>query len=388
MQVCELATPSFLLDLDAFETNLADMAAVCREAGVELWPMVKTHKCAAIAWLQRDRGAAGFLTGTLDEAEQLIECGFTDIMLAYPVAGRRNIARVCDMARLARIIVAFDGVAAARDMAAALAGAGLALDYLIIVDSGLHRFGVAPRQAGRLAADLSGYKQLNLRGIATHPGQVYGATGPAGVAEAARAEIEALAAAKQALRDSDFTIDIVATGSTPTAARAAASGIVTVLRPGNYVFYDNVQVALGVTTHDRCALTVLATILSQPRPDTFIIDVGSKCLGLDKGAHGSTLIEGYGIVRDHPELSVAGLSEEVGRVMIKAPTDLTVGDKLAIIPNHACSAANMTSWLAGHRNGRVECAIPVDMRGNAWRQPPVPGGQPAGPGSGAGCTGI
>ena len=370
MNIRDLATPGFLLDLDIFEANLRDMAAMCEQAGVELWPMVKTHKSTAIAHRQKDAGAAGFLTGTLDEAEQLAAAGLTDLMLAYPVAGRANLGRVLALARQARVTVSLDGVEAARALAAALAGSGLELDYLIIIDSGLHRFGVSPHQAAELAAALSGYKKLRLRGVATHPGQVYGASSRDGVTAAAAAEIAALAQAREALLAHGFAIDIVATGSTPTASLAAASGVVTALRPGNYVFHDNTQVALGVVPQERCALTVLATILSRPRPDTFIIDAGSKCLGLDKGAHGSDLLVGFGLVAGHPGLTVAGLSEEVGRVAITADTSLAVGDKIAVIPNHACAAANMTSWLVGHRQGKTECAIAIDMRGNSRLRTP------------------
>lgn len=366
--IWELPTPAFLLDLDIFEANLGEMATLSRQAGVQLWPMVKTHKSTAIAKQQREHGAAGFLTGTLDEAETLVNCGFEDIMLAYPVAGRENIARVAALAGRARITIGLDGQAAARDLAAALADAGLTLDYLIIIDCGLHRFGVPPVAAADLAAALAGFKQLRLRGIATHPGQVYGASGPAEVAAVARDEVAALNQAKDSLLQHGFACPVVATGSTPTARPAAASGVVTVLRPGNYVFYDNSQVALGVVPPERCALAVLATIIAHPRPDTFIIDAGSKCFGLDRGAHGSELTTGYGLIQGHPELTLAGLSEEVGKVRIFAATSLDVGDKIAVVPNHACSAANLTGWLVGHRQGNLEAAIAVDMRSNSRRR--------------------
>jgi D-serine deaminase-like pyridoxal phosphate-dependent protein len=372
VNIRDLATPSFLLDLDVCEANIRDVAAVCARTGAELWPMVKTHKSTAIARRQKAAGAAGFLTGTLDEAEQLAAAGFTNLMHAYPVAGRENLARVISLARQARrLTVALDGPAAARALASALDAADAALDYLIIVDSGLHRFGVPPAQAAELAAALAGYKQLRLKGIATHPGQVYAAAAPEGVATAARAEVAALAQARDALLKRGFAVPVVAAGSTPTAAHAAASGVATVLRPGNYVFYDNAQIALGVVPAERCALTVLATVLSRPRPDTLIIDAGSKCFGLDKGAHGTSLTAGFGLVRDHPELTVAGLSEEVGKLAVSGDTALAVGDKLAVIPNHACAAANLTSWLVGHRQGRVEETIAIDMRGNARLRPPL-----------------
>lgn len=286
-------------------------------------------------------------------------------MLAYPAAARENVARVVALARRARVTIGLDGVAAAGQLDGQLADAGLMLDYLLIIDCGLHRFGVQPDQAAELAISLASFSRLRFKGIATHAGQVYGATSEAEVEKVASQEVACLAQAKTVLNRQGFEVATVATGSTPTARQVSAAGVATVLRPGNYVFYDNIQVALGVVQPARCSLTVLATVLSRPRPDLFIIDAGSKCLGLDKGAHGNALLPGFGMVKGHPELLVAALSEEVGKVEILAETTLQVGDKIQIIPNHACSAANLTNYLIGHRDGVVVSTIPIDMRGGS-----------------------
>lgn len=363
MKIWDLATPAFLVDLDTLETNIRYMADLCREQDIELWPMIKTHKSTEIAILQAAAGARGFLTGTLEEAEELIGHGFTHITLAYPVASRENIRRVAAMAAKARVIVSLDGFEAASYLNEELEMTGGVIEALLIIDSGLRRFGVLPNAAAGLAEQIQQLKRIRIIGIATHPGHVYGATGPEEVQSAARDEISALAEAKSVLESQGFPVAVVASGSTPTAPLVASGGVLTVLRPGNYVFYDNMQVALGVVSYERCALTVLATIVSRPQQDLFIIDAGSKCLGLDKGAHGNSLINGYGAVKGHPQLLISGLSEEVGKITILAPTDLKVGDKIQIIPNHACAAANMTNWLIGYRGQSVERQIAIDMRG-------------------------
>ena len=40
---------------------------------------------------------------------------------------------------------------------------------------------------------------------------------------------------------------------------------VTRIRPGNYVFYDAMQVGLAIVPLDHCALRVLATVVSVAR---------------------------------------------------------------------------------------------------------------------------
>lgn len=365
VRISNLLTPSFLLDLDKLEQNIARMARISQENGQELWPMLKTHKSMAIAKMQQAAGALGFLTGTLDEAECLVEAGFTEIMLAYPVAAKENILRVIELARKAHIILSLDGVEAAAQVAETLSSTGQMLDYLIIVDSGLHRFGVIPEKILTLAESLGKYKQLVFKGIATHPGHVYGASGREDVNRIAQEEAKTMAKAKGILQSAGYQVEICATGSTPTVEQVAASHVMTALRPGNYVFYDALQVALGIVPEERCALTVLATIIAHPQPDLLIMDAGSKCFGLDKGAHGIALTSGFGIVKGHPEVVVEGLSEEVGKIRVQGQTELKVGDKIQVIPNHACSSANMTNYLIGYRDEVVEEFLYIDARGGS-----------------------
>lgn len=371
IKIEQLTTPSFLVNLDKLEANIEELEELCKANGKKLCPMVKTHKSSEIAALQVTHGADSFLVGTLDEAEKLVQYGHRKIVLAYPVAGTANIARVIALSKQAQVMLSFDGLEAAAQIEQFLALAELRLEYLIIIDCGLHRFGVQPDQVVALAQALQEFPHLQFKGIATHPGQVYGKSNLAEVEGVAQEEISALEKASDLLRTAGFAVEIVATGSTPTVRFAARNKTITTLRPGNYIFYDALQVALGVATPEKCSLTVLATIIANPSEDIFIIDAGSKCLGLDKGAHGIALLNGYGIVKDHTELTVEALSEEVGKIRIGGSTDLKIGDKIEIIPNHACAAANMTNFLVGHRNGVVERTIPVDARGGSRIPAPI-----------------
>lgn len=61
MKKHELQTPAILLDLDKLEHNIQSWQALCNENGKELWPMIKTHKSTALAKMQLDAGATGFL---------------------------------------------------------------------------------------------------------------------------------------------------------------------------------------------------------------------------------------------------------------------------------------------------------------------------------------
>ena len=371
--ISDLPTPSFLADLDILENNIKAMQDLCTRNGINLFPMVKTHKSMDIAKIQWKYGAEGFLAGTLDEAEKLIDNNFTDIMLAYPIADSANLRRIISLRKKGNLILSFDGKEAAEMLQELIKNTDICFDFTIIIDSGLHRFGVKPEKAAELVESLKIFSNLNFIGISTHPGQVYGASNIDEVKKAAYEEVSSLKLAKESLVKAGFRVRIIASGSTPTAPFAAESGIINVLRPGNYVFYDNIQKALGIASEKDCSLTVLGTIISHPENDIFIVDVGSKCLGLDKGAHGISLVNGYGFIMNHPELIITDLSEEVGKIKSSAPTDLKIGDKIRIIPNHACSSANMTSYLIGIRNNEIAGTLHIDARDGSIK--PVHGSQ-------------
>jgi D-serine deaminase-like pyridoxal phosphate-dependent protein len=364
VKISQLGTPSFIVDLDIMEKNIVKMAVLCKKYGKQLCPMVKTHKCMEIALLQQHiGGAGGFLAGTLTEAEKMADVGIMNIMLAYPHACKENIRRIAALIKRTHLILCFDGEEAACLTEQILAEENLTVDYVIILDCGLHRLGIEPEKIVFLASALQSNSHLCFKGIASHPGHVYGVSDPAGIADVAAEEIRILEKAKENLMQAGFNVDIVASGCTPTTIYELQSHVVDIIRPGNYIFNDAIQIALGTASEKECSLSVLATIIAHPAEDRYIIDAGSKCLGLDKGAHNISLVKGFGIIKGHPELLMEALSEEVGKIQSIGSTTVKVGDILEIIPNHACVAANMTNYLMGCRHGEVERRLYIDARG-------------------------
>jgi len=361
----ELRTPAILVDLDALERNIASYQALCDKHGKQLWPMIKTHKSTEVSLMQQKAGASGFLCGTLDECEALARAGVRNIMYAYPIAAGPSVERAVALSRTSNFILRLDCPDNVRELNAAAEAAGVKVQYTVIIDSGLHRFGMAPDKAAGFVADLKPLSSLVFKGISTHPGQVYGGAGKATAQAAADAEMQAMGTAKKLLAGAGFTCEMVTSGSTPTFAPAVADPNITHYHPGNYVFLDAIQMSLEAATQADCSLAILATVISRPAPDRVIIDAGAKCFGLDQGAHGADTVKGHGIIKGHDDLELYGLSEEVGKIHIHPNSALKVGDRIEVLPNHACSSANLTSNLIGVRGGTVERLIKVDMRSNS-----------------------
>jgi D-serine deaminase-like pyridoxal phosphate-dependent protein len=354
-----LATPVVVVDLDVLERNIARMAARAREAGVRLRPHAKTHKCPEIARLQRAAGAWGLSVAKVGEAEVFAEAGFDDIFVAYPVVGEDKGRRLVTLADRVRLAVGADSIEGARTLAGPLREAGRALDVLLKVDVGYGRVGVLPDHAVEVARQIVDVPGLRLRGVFTHAGHGYLAEARAAVDEVAAQEGGLLAATAADLRAAGFPIEEVSVGSTPTAALAMRVAGVTECRPGNYVFHDASQVALGTCGIEDCALTVVATVVSVPAPDRAVVDAGSKTLSSDplRPRPG-----GYGQVLGRAS-RVEKLSEEHGVISVAEGETFHVGERVRILPNHACVVANLHDRLVGVSGGRVEAILDVAARG-------------------------
>lgn len=361
----KLQTPAVLVNLDILENNIKKAQSLCNANGKELWPMIKTHKSIEVAKMQQTAGATGYLCGTLDECEGLAKAGLDNIMYAYPVASDINVQRVIELAKKCNFIIRIDNYDGAKMLNTAAESAGIKVNYTIIIDSGLHRFGILPEKVVAFANSLKEFKALNFKGISTHPGHVYSAIKHDDIQYYIDQEKSTVKSAVNALKAAGYNLELVTSGSTPTFYNAVSDENINVFHPGNYVFMDYIQMSTDTAKESDCALSVYATVISHPIKDLFICDAGAKCLGLDQGAHGNTAIKGYGYVKNHSELTVSSLSEEVGKLHVEGTTNLKVGDKIEIIPNHSCSTANLTNYFVGCRGEKVERLIEVDMRGNS-----------------------
>ena len=244
-----LRTPAILLDLDVLEENIRTYAEKAKACGKALWPMVKTHKSSEIAAMQASAGCGGFLCGTLDEAEQLAADGFQHLMYAYPAAAGPSIQRIIALAKqVPDFIVRLDSVEAAEALEEAAAeaaedpeAAGKAafqVKYTVILDCGLHRFGISAEKIAEFVEKLRIFPHLLWKGISTHPGHVYGAASAAEVPEYCAEEAEQIGAAVRNLKAAGLDPEIVSSGSTPTFAANIGDPVINMYHPGNYVFND------------------------------------------------------------------------------------------------------------------------------------------------------
>ena len=356
MNLNDLDTPVLLADLDILERNIARMARISHNGGKALRPHTKTHKTPEIARMQIAAGAQGLTCAKLGEAEVLVDAGFDDVFIANQIVGPLKIERLLNLALRARITVAIDSVEVALPIGDAAAARGIRVPVRIEVDTGLGRAGArsAPEvlAIARCAAESRG---LEFAGIFTHEGHLYKSAEPA--LAAAHAAGQMLGTADM-LADAGLPCEAISVGSTPGASLMAPYEGLTELRPGVYVFNDRTQVRLGAPG-EACALTVLATVVSVRSDGKIIIDAGTKSMASDCPFEDRT----FGEIVGHPEVRFVGASEEHGHLMPEGGTTLRVGDRMRIIPNHACTCVNMHDMMTAVRGETVEATWTIAGRG-------------------------
>lgn len=361
----EVVTPALVVEHGRLLTNVQEMAARASSLGVALRPHAKTHKSPAIAALQRDHGATGLTVATISEAEGFAAEGIDDLLLTAPPVGDWRLERLLALAARIRIRVAVDDTQVVAALDDACHRSGVEIGYLWEVDCGVGRFGTPPgaTTADQIARSVGKTGHASFDGLLTFGGHAYRARDRRGIVAAAHDEREAIAQTVDALAGAGIETAVRSIGSTPTShAMESAEGI-TEIRPGNYVFYDATQVALGVVGLERCALSVLATVTSRPAPDRLILDSGSKALAAEAL---SPLTTGFGVVQGHPELRVERLYEEQAIIHSDEPCEIPVGARLRIVPNHACAAANLHAEMLVVDGEAIVDVWPITARG--WRE--------------------
>ena len=106
-------------------------------------------------------------------------------------------------------------------------------------------------------------------------------------------------------------------------------------------------------------MTVLATVVSVPAPDRAVVDAGSKTLSSDPLR---PRVAGFGFVLGRRS-RLARLSEEHGVIEVVAGETFRVGERVRILPNHACVVANLHDRLLAVRGGVVDGELTVAARG-------------------------
>ncbi len=382
----DLPTPCIVIERRRLEANLVRMQTRAAAQGVTLRPHTKTHKTVAIARRQKELGARGITVAKVGEAEVFAKKGFRDILVAYPVTGKRKHERIGTLLRENDVVFCVDTIHGAQQASAVYEALGLCAPVFLEIDTGGQRCGQPwdDRNLESFARSIVALKGLHLKGILTHEGHSYKGPQNAETKDAAlrrvmrqsrdrmlRVAVRLKEANVPGATPGEFTVSMGSTPSMSVFENRTQSGFsITEIRPGNYVFHDVTQFCLGAASLQDCALSVLTTVVSRHRDkrgtERLFLDAGSKILTSDRalGADGFGLLlyNPKAMVPD-PHARIIALSEEHAWVRVRGGATQSVGDRVRVIPNHACVVMNTQDESFLVDGDEVVACWRVDARG-------------------------
>jgi len=352
--VQDLDTPALLLDLDVFERNVDKMATFMAGRAAVLRPHVKTHKCSTIALRQIAAGAQGVTCAKLGEAEVMADAGVADLLIANQIVGAVKIARLVELAQRSDVIVAVEEQENAQQISDVAAPAGIQVNAIIEVDTGMARCGTVPgEETLALARAMVQMPGIRFRGVMGYEGHAVLVPDFEDKRRIALESATTLVDVAENLRTNNVDCEIVSAAGTGTYMITSDVPGITEIQAGSYVVMDTTYRAV-VPDFDN-ALFVLSMVISRRDDDRIITDMGKKAA-----------TEEFGLpeLQGEPMAKLAQLSEEHAKLdVLDAACSLSPGDKVQFIPSHCCTTINLHDEYFCIRDGKLEAVWPVDARG-------------------------
>ncbi|WP_427127865.1 D-TA family PLP-dependent enzyme (plasmid) [Priestia megaterium] len=365
MRYYELDTPALLIDRKIMMDNLSSMQKYADKYKVNLRPHTKTHKAPSLAKLQEEIGAKGITVAKVGEAEVMAKNGLKNIFIANEIVGKSKIERIRTLSETIDISFGIDSVYQVNEIEEVFEDAEKKAQVLVEIEVGEERSGVIGESDFRtLLEAVKSCKNVELKGIFSHDGHSYKAE------SVEQCKLYYIESVKRTLRfaeiaeEMDLKPKVVSIGSTPPFMfKFDIPEGITEIRPGTYIFMDSAQ-ANAIGMYDRCAASVLTTIISKPTKERVITDVGAKGITAQTRNKGLTATKGLGRIKEFEDVHITGVFDEHAIIYNEDfSSQVNVGDKVQIIPNHICPVVNLHEKAYLISEGEVMEELLIECRG-------------------------
>lgn len=351
----DLPTPALLLDWPTAERNIRFASDLVKDRDVRLRPHFKNHKCVEIAKRQLAAGGCvGMTAATVAEARALLEGGVEDVLIANQVSAPAKIRQLIEIANKGVVRVAVDSRENAGPIAAAAREAGVEIGVLVEVDIGTKRCGLLPGEpALRLARDLQDMPGIRFDGLQAYHGHVIGVQDVEERRKAARSTIQLAIDTRRLIESEGIECGILSGMGSSTYRMVIDMEGVDELQVGTYPtmdwYYNQLAPEFDI------ALSVLVSVISVFE-DRFVLDVGVKGVATE-----------FGVPRfmGHPEFVIKRFVSEEHTIVPAENHGMKVGDRLHMIPSHACGTCNLHNQIVVRDGEKVMDVWPISARGYA-----------------------
>lgn len=345
-----ITEPTLLLDKQKCLSNISMMAAKARANNVIFRPHFKTHQSHEVGRWFRSVGVEKITVSSVKMAEYFANDGWHDITIAFPVNvhEKDRLNRLAEKIMLNLLVVSPETV---DHLGKEILNP---INAFVEIDTGYHRTGVAPENAALLDAILNrieAYPHVTFKGFLTHDGHSYKIRNDKKAILNIHQHTLAIAKSLKEKYSRRYPDVIFSLGDTPTCSVAETFNGIDEIRPGNFVFYDFTQVAIGSCTLEQIAVAMACPVVAAyPERKEVVVHGGAVHFSKDflSLPYGNTfgqvvrLTDG-GWSTEETGMYIKSLSQEHGIIHAEKSQaeNMKVGDWLAVLPIHSCLTADV-----------------------------------------------
>ncbi|MBF0531324.1 MAG: alanine racemase [Deltaproteobacteria bacterium] len=321
----QVERPTLILDVNRSKNNLARMKAKADKNQVFFRPHFKTHQSASVGRWFREGGVSAIAVSSVDMALYFARHGWNDITLAFPV-NPRQLAAINSLAAAIKLNLLVESLEMVEFLNQNLTSP---VEAWIKIDVGYGRTGIPWNQADQVKAVARAMvdSPIKLSGLLTHTGHTYQAKSVTEVQTITSEAISRLSGLKSSLIEAGLGPILISVGDTPGCSLVDDFSGVDELRPGVFIFYDLMQLALGACAETDIAVAVACPVVAKhPERDIIIIYGGAVHLSKDYiiapdgtkcfGRIARPQADGWGPLL--PDAQVISVSQEHGLVRVPA----------------------------------------------------------------------
>lgn len=343
-----ITKPTFLIDELKCRSNINYMAEKAASNNLIFRPHFKTHQSLEIGSWFKEVGVSKITVSSIEMASYF-SAEWDDITIAFPL----NVLEMDAINQLAEKItvnLTIENIASITFLSAHIESS---VNIFIKIDVGLHRTGINPANLELINAVLNiidSNPYINFVGFLGHAGHTYLCKSAEEVKNVHADSLKIMSSLREKY-SRKFPNLLVSLGDTPSCSIADDFSGMDEMRPGNFVFYDLMQVKIGSSSVSKIAVALACPIVAIHKDRLEIVIYGGGVhFSKDSLEDNNKIIYGR-VVKNNgstwgdiiPNMYVKSLSQEHG--IVKVPksqiTNFKIGDVLIVLPIHSCMTANL-----------------------------------------------
>lgn len=355
----QITKPTLLLDEKKCRENIHSISSKAIRHNLIFRPHFKTHQSLEIGRWFKDAGTKKITVSSIEMAEYFSK-EWKDITIAFPV----NIPEIESINRLAakiNINLLIESVESADFLKNNLK---FKTGFFIKIDLGNHRTGLHPSDTYEIdkileVSDTSEF--LRFKGFLGHSGHTYHCRSKDQINVIQNESMNTMKELKNKYIGRYDKL-IISTGDTPGCSISENFSGTDEIRPGNFVFYDLMQLEIGSCTENQIAVALACPVVSIHKNRNEIVIYGGGIHFTKENMNDKNAGKIFGrVVKNYgndwgeiiPGMYIKSLSQEHGILSVPAEeiSKYKIGDILIILPVHSCMTVDAMKkyfTLEGH----------------------------------------